>query len=963
MKHRTLQLILFCLFSFSQVQAQESVARLWNEVMLEAIRNDYARPTVHARNLWHSSVLMYDAWAVFDTNAEPYFLGQTVGNFTCNFAGVPEPSNIDDARIEAMSYAMFRLIEHRFEDAPGNNTIIGLAGNLMFTLGFNPYYQETIYQGGDYKALGNYMAECMISFGLSDGSNELDDYENQTYLPVNAPLVTQFEGNPDMVDPNRWQPLTLEVSIDQSGNPTPTNTPPFLSPEWGQVIPFALKEEDKTVYLRDGEDFDYNVYHDPGPPPYLDTMAVGGLSEEYKWGFSLVSIWSSHLDPEDTTMIDISPAGIGNVQDYPTTVEGLRDFYNLFEGGDPGEGRDLNPSTQLPYEPQVVKRADYGRVLAEFWADGPSSETPPGHWYTILNYVTDNMTVKRFNGQGPALTDLEYDVKGYFMLGGAMHDVAITTWGIKGWYDYLRPISALRYMMDKGQSSDENLPSYHPAGILLQPGYIELVMPGDTLAGANDENVGKIKCYSWKGPDYITDPETDVANVGWILGENWWPYQRPSFVTTFSRAAANVLTELTGDTFFPGGMGEFVAEAETFLVFEKGPTEEITLQWATYQDAADQCSLSRIWGGIHPPCDDIPGRLIGNEISEDVYNLAKTYFYRDEDADGYYSFEDCNDLDNTIYPGAPELCDGKDNDCNDEIDEGLDIFTYYIDADNDGYGDAAISKDTCQTTPITGYVANLLDCDDNDAMINPDAIELCDGIDNNCSGMIDDNLDVFTYYLDADSDGYGDAAVSKDTCQATPIAGYVANMLDCNDDDPTINPDATEICDGIDNNCSGTVDDNLEVFTYYLDADNDGYGDPMMGKDTCQNTPITGYVTDDSDCDDTNPQINPNAIDVVNNGIDEDCDGVDFTSAVHELTATDIKIFPNPVTTLLQIQTEVFKKCKWTAFDITGRVIVTGNLQFAAGKANLNFTELEKGIYILVLEGEEGRFVSRLVKF
>ncbi|MDZ7847983.1 MAG: T9SS type A sorting domain-containing protein [Owenweeksia sp.] len=128
-----------------------------------------------------------------------------------------------------------------------------------------------------------------------------------------------------------------------------------------------------------------------------------------------------------------------------------------------------------------------------------------------------------------------------------------------------------------------------------------------------------------------------MAGVDWILAENWWPYQRPTFVTppfagyvsghsTFSRAAAEVMTMMTGDAYFPGGMGEFFAEKNKFLVFEEGPSQNVTLQWATYRDASDQCSLSRIWGGIHPPADDMPGRLLGIEVGTEAFNLAKTYW-------------------------------------------------------------------------------------------------------------------------------------------------------------------------------------------------------------------------------------------------------------------------------------------------------------------------------------------------
>ena len=135
----------------------------------------------------------------------------------------------------------------------------------------------------------------------------------------------------------------------------------------------------------------------------------------------------------------------------------------------------------------------------------------------------------------------------------------------------------------------------------------------------------------------INDPATETAGVDWILAENWWPYQRPTFVTppfagyvsghsTYSRAGADIMTAITGDPYFPGGLGEFATRQNEFLVFEDGPTQSITLQWATYRDAADQCSLSRIWGGIHPPFDDIPGRHIGTLVAADAFGMAERYF-------------------------------------------------------------------------------------------------------------------------------------------------------------------------------------------------------------------------------------------------------------------------------------------------------------------------------------------------
>ena len=633
-------LITGCRFSLDVPSNQDdsSVARQWNEQLLTAIRLDLARPTVHARNLFHTSMAMYDAWAVFDDVASTYLLGKTVDSYSCLYdsANLPFSTNKQGVRRETISFAAYRLLSHRFTNSANASVTQASFDKLLAELGYNSAITTTDYSTGSAAALGNYIADCVISYGLQDGSNEQNLYVNRFYRPVNDSLAPAEPGNPDISDLNRWQPLSLDTFIDQSGNTLPGSAPEFLGAEWGRVAPFALTAAERTINHRNG--FDYWLYHDPGAPPMLDTNLVAESSDEYKWGFSMVSIWSSHLDPTDAVMWDVSPGAMGNVQSFPQTFVDFSSFYDDLNGGDPGAGHVVNPNTGEPYAINSVPRGDFTRVLAEYWADGPDSETPPGHWFVILNEVNDQSELKKkFRGQGALLDDLEWDVKAYFALGGAMHDAAISAWGIKGWYDYIRPISAIRAMADLGQSSDPQQPNYSVGGISLVQGFIELVGSSDPLVGTEKEHLNKIKLYTWRGHDYIDDADNDVAGVGWILAENWWPYQRPSFVTppfagyvsghsTFSRAAAEVLTKLTGDPYFPGGVGEFVAKKNEFLVFEQGPSVDVTLQWATYRDASDQTSLSRIWGGIHPPADDIPGRIIGETVGVNAFALAEDYF-------------------------------------------------------------------------------------------------------------------------------------------------------------------------------------------------------------------------------------------------------------------------------------------------------------------------------------------------
>ena len=646
--------------TFPEANTGHSMARQWNELLLASIRGDFARPTVHARNLWHSSMLMWDAWAVMDATACPAFLGQDYDGFVAAFDGFTPATDVETARDEAIAFGMYRLLRHRFANAPqASNLFLGYDEH-MATLGYDVSFTSTDYSTGDGRALGNHLAEQIIAFGQQDNANEQNDYANTVYEPLNPSLIVDLPGNSSVVDLNRWQPLTLDLFIDQSGNPIPGETPPFLSPEWGQVTSWALSDEDLTTYTRDG--FDYKVYHDPGLPA-MHQADGSGTTDIYIEGHAMVALWSGLLDPTDGVMWDISPASSGNRDSYPTTLETYGTLYDANNGGSPSPGHSVNPSTGQAYVPNMVPRGDYARVLAEFWADGPDSETPPGHWFTILNYVSDHPElVKQFQGEGDILGDLEWDVKSYLALGAAMQDCAIAAWGAKGWYDSSRPVTAIRGMAELGQSSDPTASNYHPGGLPLVPGAIETVQAGDPLAGASGANVGKIKVWAWKGSAAINNVDTDFAGVGWVLAESWEPYQRPSFVSppfagyvsghsTYSRAAAEVLTAFTGDAYFPGGMGTFLAPANEFLVFEDGPSVDVELQWATYRDASDECSLSRIYGGIHPYFDDVPGRLMGIDIGLDAFDRAVTFF-----GDGTQEVECTSD------PGTPPCPADLDND-------------------------------------------------------------------------------------------------------------------------------------------------------------------------------------------------------------------------------------------------------------------------------------------------------------
>jgi hypothetical protein len=280
--------------------------------------------------------------------------------------------------------------------------------------------------------------------------------------------------------------------------------------------------------------------------------------------------------------------------------------------------------------------------------------------------------------------------------------------------------------------------------------------------------------------------------------------------------------------------------------------------------------------------------------------VCTTTFYRDVDGDGYGSATsgtqvacatpsgyvsnntDCNDGAPAVHPGASEACNGVDDDCTGGIDNGLATSTFYRDADGDTFGNPSLTKVACNLAQAgAGYVANNTDCNDGSMAINPNAIEVCNGIDDNCAGGIDNGLPTSIFYRDADNDTFGNPAVTKTACNlAQAGAGYVANNSDCNDGSTAINPNATETCNGVDDNCAGGIDNGLPTSTFYRDADGDTFGSATTTKTACSLAVAgPGYVTNATDCNDGDRNIYPGAPEICSNNKDDNCNNVVDTDA------------------------------------------------------------------------------------
>ncbi len=322
---------------------------------------------------------------------------------------------------------------------------------------------------------------------------------------------------------------------------------------------------------------------------------------------------------------------------------------------------------------------------------------------------------------------------------------------------------------------------------------------------------------------------------------------------------------------------------------------------------------------------------------------------QDADGDGYDTSVDCNESDPNINPGATEVCDGIDNNCDGQIDEGFQLTT----APNITCSPAATSIEFSWDSQ-SGVQEYELIVETPSGIFNVVSIGTEFLVDQLADG------DKVTFSVTAISSENCPSATSTICCSASAIQdadgdGY-DNTADCDDTNPAINPDAIEECDGVDNNCDGQIDEGFTLIVYFADLDEDGFGDPENTIEACDL--VEGLVENSLDCDDTDPSINPDAVEINGNGIDEDCDGMDGSVAVKEVNTLEAKVYPNPTKGLVNVETNYTLNKYWLV-STNGRKV-----QIENNENKLDISNLIDGLYFIQAEDLEGNifWLGKIVK-
>ena len=422
--------------------------------------------------------------------------------------------------------------------------------------------------------------------------------------------------------------LKFEHAIRDAGLLAPLEGDEARAAELGRRIARRILDEALTDGSNEAAEYDDPTGYRPANPP-LDPDAEGtSLADPDRWQPIVVDgrtqewvtpHWGAvrpfALTKSDPALpyLDPGPPPLLTESDHPALAAAMVELIML------SSRLDGTDSAESPED------ADVGRVLAEHWEDGQGTETPVGHWNLIALHSLAHAEPAPDSG-----SQLARELDLFFALNASLHDAAIACWDIKRHYDSVRPISLIRHMAQLGQCSDPDLPSYHPLGLPLVPGLVELVTPESTAPGERHAHLrgqeGQLALRCWLGNRNRQGHAP--LGVGWMPATAWLPYQDKDFLTpafggyvsghsTYSAAAATVLESFFGQT-IPGGPFEVRATPRAFLEFESGPGTEVVLRADRFADLVEQAGRSRLWGGIHPWYDDLRGRAVGERAARSV---------------------------------------------------------------------------------------------------------------------------------------------------------------------------------------------------------------------------------------------------------------------------------------------------------------------------------------------------------